>query len=194
MLSGTDYEKLKQIIIFSLLFLFIIVSGKKTGLFEPKYINGNGYKMDFPVGWVKNKEFSKRYRDEEDLYETEVFTYETPERNPKTGEPEATLEVYSKKLPSAAWLEDEWGDIIHSIRRARFKILDKGEIKIDGEIFKWAIFHDRKRTVLIIEFYHITEGNMFYKIRYYADPRAFPRHRPAFEAAKESFRLKLKLL
>jgi hypothetical protein len=194
MSGATDYDKLKTFLVLLFVFVFLLNAGKKSGWFEPKLIDGNGYKMDFPVGWIRNTEETKDIRMEGSLYETQIITYDSPQKDPKTGEPEARLQMYARKLESAMWIEDEWVDIVSSIRKARFIILDKGEIKLDGEISKWLVFHDQKRTALILEFYFVTDSNVFYKIRYVGTPKGFSKHRPDFEEAKSTFKLKMNLL
>ena len=104
--------------------------------------------------------------------------------------PDATISVYSKRLTTPIWIEDEFPGIVLSLSEAGYEVKDKGEIKVDEKISSWVVYYDRKADMLNLEFYIVSENSMFFKIQYSADPDNFKKNRRFFEELKDSFKFR----
>ena len=160
-----------------------------SGLFTPKSYKGKGYFVKIPVGWkiLKKKKGAIIPKD------VQVVTFVPEETDPKEDDPGTFITIFTKKLSTPVWIEDEFPDILNSIAKAGFKILDKGEIKMDGVFSKWVVYHDEKTPALALEFYMVTDNSVFYKIQYMAPPDTFNALRGSFEELKASFRFRFSL-
>lgn len=152
---------------------------------------GQGYTIEFPHGWSNYEDINpqkkkKRRFSTEDRNAPKTVTFVTEEVDYETGAFAASMSITTMKLASAAWIEDEWGTILQSIFEYGNKIIDKGEIKIDEELSKWVFYESPGQQAVTIEFYIITELNMFYKISYTALPKTFDKYRKAFEESKNT--------
>ena len=158
---------------------------------------GDGYSIEFPVGWTdyeklnpdrrrKKKKFSVEDRDK-----PKTVTYVTEEVDQESGAYAASVSVSSLKLETAAWLEDEWGKIVMSVMEQGNRIIDKGQVLIDEEESKWIFYESPPQlNAVTFEFYIITEGNMFYRISFTALRNSFDKYRPEFERAKDTMKIK----
>ncbi|MBP9853383.1 MAG: hypothetical protein KBD53_00780 [Candidatus Omnitrophica bacterium] len=157
---------------------------------------GPGYTIKFPAGWSDYDDINPQKKKDkkfatEDKAAPKTVTYVTQEVDEDSGAFVASMSITSMKLKSAAWIEDEWGQIVESIRGYGNKIIDKGEIKIDGIVSRWIFYEGRPgENAVSFEFYIITEGNMFYKISYMALKNSFDKYRKIFEASKDTIRIK----
>ena len=111
----------------------------------------------------------------------------------KIEEPDSYISILTKKLTTPIWVEDEFPDILMSIQKAGYKIMDKGEIKIDDVISKWVVYHDKQTPTLVLEFYMVTDNSIFYKIQYSTHPDRFNKLRKSFEELRESFKFRFSL-
>lgn len=182
-------------IIFIILFLCY---GMKLFFTRGSHIHrGDGYSIEFPVGWSdyekvnpdrrrKKKKFSIEDRDK-----PKTVTYVTEEVDTESGAYAASISISSLKLETAAWLEDEWGKIVHSVASQGNRIIDKGQVLIDEEESKWVFYESPPQlNSVTFEFYIITEGNMFYRITYTALRKTFDKYRPVFEKSKDTMKIK----
>ena len=79
---------------------------------------------------------------------------------------------------------------------AKNRILNEGkflEILNKKDIGPKLVYYDKKADALFIEFYMVTESNLFCKIQYSAPPDIFNKLRPSFEELKDSFKFKFGL-
>jgi len=179
-------SKLTKILFLFIVGVFIIKSANNAGFFEAKNYKGKGYYVDIPVGWKKVKKQKGAVYPEG----VAVVMFVPKGTDLKKGEPDAYISIFTKKLTSAVWIEDEFPNILASVRSSGYQIMDKGDIKIGGEISKWMVYRDEKTPALVLEFYIITDANVFYKIQYSAHPDKFNELRKSFEELKESFKFK----
>ena len=167
----------KRFFIF-LLILFVvgkIISARLQG--APIY-KGPWYTVAVPEGWDKKKE------------EDEII-FLCPVEDVYADVPEAMFSIYAKKVPGTPlWLDDLFIEVIESLQGADGKILDKGEIKIDGEIGNWVLFRSDDPPLVILSFYLVDDNNRFTKIQYITQPDDFKKYRPEFEKFRASFKFK----
>ncbi len=184
------YEVIKKRLIWFIVILIFAKYFSSLESFQSRKYKAKGYEVIVPAGWKHSKKYSKKIKSKNSYQETyiAVFVPVGQERR-KEGELEAKISVISMKLESAMWLEDEWPGIIMAIRRAGMKVIDKGEIKIDTKISKWVFFHDKRAKILTIEFYIITENNMFFKLQYSTQDTKFKDYRQGFEKFKNNFKI-----
>ena len=64
---------------------------------------------------------------------------------------------------------------------------------LDEKLAKWLVYYDKKVPALVLEFYMVTDNNIFYKIQYSARPDKFNKQRAAFEELKDSFKYRFSL-
>ena len=71
------------------------------------------------------------------------------------------------------------------------KKFDKSvQLKIAEKISSWIVYYDRKTPALVLEFYIVSDNNMFFKLQYSADPDKFQKNRLSFEELKDSFKFR----
>ncbi len=176
--------------------LIFLKLGAGLSIFQSRVYKEKGYEVVVPKGWMHSKKLSAEFKTEGSVYETRLATF-VLEKQKKLPEDEldAKLQIYSRKLESAMWIEDEMPEIIAYLKRAGMKVIDKGELKIGGgnDIAQWVFFQNRAARQLIIEFYVITDLNMFYKLQYTSKDRLFNKYRPDFERFKNSFTIRYSL-
>jgi len=181
--------KLTKILVIFIIGVVIIKSATHAGFFEAKSHKGKGYFVKIPVGWKKMK------KQKDDVYPqgVEVATFIPREVNPKKDKIDAYISILTKKLKTPIWVEDEFPDILKSIGKSGYRVMDKGEIKLDGAISKWVVYHDKKTPALTLEFYMVTDNNVFFKIQYSTHPDKFNKLRKSFEELKDSFKFRFSL-
>lgn len=157
---------------------------------------GQGYTIEFPEGWTNwdelnpNKKKKKRFS-MEDRKKPKTVTYVTEnDIDYYSGSYAASMSVTSMKLSVSAWIEDEMGKIVEAIMMEGNRIIDRGEIKIDDVIAQWLFYENPRDDALNMEFYMITEGNMFYKIGFTSMKAKFNQYRPVFEKSKDTMLIK----
>jgi len=182
-------EKIAKFLTLFIVGIFIIKGLSGAGFFEAKSHKGKGYFVRIPEGWSK----VKKRKDVIYPQGVEIVQFIPKEIDLKTEEPGATISIYSKKLPAPIWIEDEFPNIVRSLREEGFEIKDKGDIKINEKIGAWIVYFDRKTPKLNLEFYMVSDNGIFYKIQYSADPDKFSTYRYAIEDLKASFQFKFSL-
>lgn len=182
-------EKITKLLIFFIVGVFIVKSLTGSGIFESKNHKGKGYFVRIPEGWSKVK------KEKGVVYPQGVdFVQFLPKGiNLEIERPDASISIYSKKLTTPIWIEDEFPDIVNSLRETGFDVRDQGEIKVDGKISRWVVYFDRPNYLLNLEFYIVSDNNMFFKIQYSADADKFQQSRHSFEELKNSFKFKFSL-
>jgi hypothetical protein len=187
-MEQTSTKLTKALIIF-VVGVFLIKNATSSGIFEPKDHKGKGYYVKVPSGWKKVKQQKGVVYPEG----VEVVLFVPRNIDVKYEEPDVYISIFSKKLTSPIWIEDEFPTILSSIKRQGYQIMDKGEIMLDDKIAKWLVYHDKKTPALVLEFYMVTDNNIFYKMQYSAHPNKFSKNRPAFEELKDSFKYRFSL-
>ncbi len=179
--------------IFLSIFLFSILIFTAQGcLFKSPIYKGDGYTIIFPEGWevVETYEGGSTKKPFYSSAKPQEAKASTPQINELTDKPIAQMSVLVHQLTSAAWIEDDFPQILSTIKKYGYKIIDNGEIKISKQLSKWVFFHNLKEKRLYIEFYMITDNNKLYKIQYQAEDTQFKNFRKFFEQSKESFKFK----
>lgn len=181
--------KVTRALIIFVIAVAIISNMSSSGFFEPRDHKGKGYYVKIPEGWKKVRQQKGVVYPEG----VEVVMFVPKETNVKSKEPDAYISIFSKKLSTPVWIQDEFPEILASIARGGNKIMDKGEIKLDDVISEWLVYHDKKADALVLEFYMVTDNNMFYKMQYLAPPDQFNQMRRSFEELKDSLRFRFAL-
>lgn len=181
--------KVTKLLILFIFGVFIIKSLSGSVFFESKNYKGKGYFVRIPEGWSKvKKKKGVVYPQGVDLVQ-----FVPKGINLELERPEVSISIHSKKLATPIWIEDEFPDIVLSLREAGFEIKDDGEIKIDNRVSSWVVYYDRENSLLNLEFYIVSNNNIFFKIQYSADPEQFQKNRNSFEELKNSFRFRFSL-
>jgi len=183
-------EKITKFLIFFVIFVLIIKSASQGGFFEPKDHKGTGYYVLIPTGWQKAKK-------QKDVYyprDVDVVMFVPQGTDISAGMPDMHISIYAKKLSTPIWIEDEFPDILNSIRQEGMDIKDQGEIKIDDVISNWVVYFDKAAPALVLEFYIVTDSSMFYKMQYSAPPEKFNKYRKSFEELKDSFKFRFSII
>lgn len=184
-------EQIARFLIFFIFVVFVIKNFTGSGVFESPIYKGRGYSVVTPDGWIRVKEDKKSKQ----VYPkgVEVVMFVPKGANPAREKPGAVITLFTKKLTTPIWIEDEFPDIIAAIKLEGHKVMDKGEIKLDDQIFYWFVYHDERTPELVLEFYYVSDNNTFYKLQYSAHPDVFNVHRRGFEALKDSFKFRYSL-
>lgn len=175
------------IIFISVVFFIKIISG--SSIFVSKNHKGKGYSVRIPEEWKKVKE-------EKGVFYpagVENVTFVPKSIDLGIQKPDLFISIYTRKLSTPIWIEDEFPDILKSLHEEGFRIMDRGEIKLDDVISNWVVYHDKKIPALVLEFYMVTDTSIFYKIQYSAHPDKFNVYRPVFEKFKENFKFRFTL-
>ncbi len=169
--------------------ILVIKNATSSGIFKAKDHRGKGYYVKIPRGWKKvKKQKGVVYPDG-----VAVVMFVPNRINVAREVPDMYISIFTKRLTTPIWVEDEFPDILKSIHDSGYRIMDKGEIKLDGTISKWVVYHDKKMLALILEFYMVTDNNVFFKIQYSAHPDKFNKERIAFEELKDSFKFRFSM-
>ena len=182
-------ERITKYLIIFIVGVIILKGLTGSGFFESKTHKGRGFVASIPPGWkLVKKEKGVVYPRGVEIALFVPKGMDTEEKSPSI-----FISIYSKKLTTPIWVEDEFPEILQSISQSGFQIMDKGEIKVSGVISKWVVYHDKQTPALALEFYLVTDNSIFYKLQYSAHPDQFNQNRAAFEFLKESFQLKFSL-
>jgi hypothetical protein len=181
--------KLSRAMFLFIVAILVIKNATSSGIFEARDHKGKGYYVVVPQGWKKVK------KKKEIVYPEGVTVVMFVPKGTDTDleVPDAYISIFTKKLTTPIWVEDEFPDILKSIHDSGFKIMDKGDIKLGGTESKWVVYHDKKAPALILEFYMVTDTNVFFKMQYSAHPDLFNKERAAFEELKDSFKFRFSL-
>ena len=186
-------EKIIQALIafvFIVLMIKVVIFGD---LFHSNVYKGKGYSMVPPPGWVEMKDVKGVRAMMESAEKPEIVTFVTPERIAGTDIPEASLSILTVKLANPTWMEDEFPLIVEALSKAGYRIRTKGQIQIDTLISWWVLYDDPRTALLQLEFYMVNDINRLYKIQFTTGAENFKKHRPVFEAAKDSIKFSASL-
>ena len=187
-MEKTSTKLTKALVIF-VVGVFLIKNATGSGIFEAKSHKGKGFFVKVPEGWKKTKKQKGVVYPEG----VTVVMFVPKGINIKHEIPDVYISIFTKKLTSPIWIADEFPEILHSIKKSGYKVMDKGEIKLDDQISEWVVYHDKKTPALVLEFYMVTDNSVFYKIQYSAHPDKFNKQRKAFEELKASFKFRFSL-
>ena len=174
--------------VFFIIAVVLIKMFSTSQLFEAKSFKGRGYFVQIPEGWKKVK--TPKGMHYPDGVEVDRFV---PKPMAADELPEVQIIIFSKKLDTPVWIEDEFPGILESISREGYKIMDQGELKLDDKIAKWVVYQDKKTSAMNLEFYTVTDTSIFYKLQYSTQPGLFSKYRRAFEFLRESFKFRFSL-
>ena len=181
--------KLTKALVIFIIAVFLIKNATSSGIFEAKDHKGKGFYVKIPKGWQKVKK-------QKDVVYPEgvtVVMFVPKGINVANEQPDVYISIFTKKLSTPIWIEDEFPEILNSIKKSGYKIMDKGEIKLNEKIAEWVVYHDKKTPALVMEFYMVTDNSVFYKMQYSAHPDKFNKERRAFEELKDSFKFRFSL-
>ena len=181
--------KLTKVLVIFVIAVFLIKNATSSGIFEAKDHKGKGFYVKIPEGWKKVKKQKGVVYPEG----VEVVLFVPKGIDVAYEQPDVYISIFTKKLSTPIWIEDEFPEILGSIKKAGYKIRDKGEIKLDGRLSAWVVYHDKKTPALVLEFYMVTDNSMFFKIQYSAHPDKFNKERASFEELKDSFKFRFSL-
>ncbi len=184
-------DSVKNIFIIFIGAVVFIYSCNHSKLFKSDKVKGYGYTFVIPAGWEKSAELSHegKYSDPETMTRTIVLI--PVDQKSRKGGPNTTISLSSKKLERSFWIEDEFPLIINALTNQGFRIIQKGEIKINEQLSKWVLYQDMGTAQLTLDFYMISENNIFYEIKMITDPENFDKYRPSFEELKSTFKSKM---
>ena len=183
-------EKIARFLVLFVIGVFILKELGGSSIFEATEHKGKGFYVKIPKGWSRVKQ------EKDVVYPKGVeFVQFVPAGIDLDNERlEAVVSVYSKKLVNPIWIEDEFPSIVQSLREAGYEVKDKGEIKVDERISSWVVYYDRESDVLNLEFYIVSESNIFYKLQYSASSEKFQENRRYFEEIKDSFKFRFSVI
>lgn len=160
--------------------------------FSSGRVKGPGFSVEAPEGWKKGE-------NEEDMFsisdeKPEIVTFTKTNNILNTNNPDATISIFSQKITTPLWIEDEFPNILQSLAENSFTVLNRGQIKIDDKVNYWALYEDNQETYLNFEFYYFTDSQIFVKIKYKAKQAYFDEYRPDFEKMKDTFKYRFGIL
>ena len=186
-----DHRAFVKFVVVPCVVLFLGKQLVTSGLFESPTYRGEGFSIICPEGWEKMDKKEKYNVSTgiflaEDDYDT--ITFIIPFENIPIGRSRTTISVFATQTRAPMWIEDIFPSVMQLIMTTPdFQYMDRGELKIDGQISKWVLYQDTVQEVVNMEFYMVDERNGVYKLRYQADLDNFTKHRPAFEKTKDTF-------
>lgn len=182
-------KKIGKLLLYFVIGVFVIKTAGNSGFFEAKVYKARGYSVNVPMGWkLVKKQKGVVYPEG-----VEAVMFVPKEVNLEKERPFAFITIYTKKLTTPIWMEDEFPEILASIQKEGYKVMDKGQIKLDALDSHWLVYHDVKTPALVLEFYAVTDNNTFYKIQYSSSPDKFNVLRKSFEELRASFKIRFSL-
>lgn len=191
-MDGDSAKIIKAMVTFLVVVLCLKVLAS-SALFKSSVHKGYGYSFVPPAGWERVKDPRGVSPVFEAADKPEVVMFAVPEKVPNTDTPVASMAVLTVKLAKPTWLEDDFPTLIDALVRAGYRLIDKGQLKIDNNIFRWVFYEDTGSSLVKFEFYMVNDINRLYKIQYTAAPNAFKQYRPAFEASKNTIKFSAQL-
>lgn len=184
---------MKNVLIGFVLFVLIFKSGFFS-IFSDKNISAGGFTVPRIEGWEMKKETDADdmetvtflYPPMDHIKEEDIDPYNPPEYS-------AMISFTGGKLSAPIWIEDQFPEIVGSIMQAGYTIIDKGEIKIDDELSKWALYEKANAAEddpVIMSMYSAPDSGYFYKLEILAKPDVFNKFKPIFDAEVQAFKMK----
>jgi len=158
--------------VFVLVLKFAIVRFMDQSVHRTKW-----YQVDVPTGWTKKV-------DEEET----VFI--SPDENILTGMPDAIFSVYGEKSTGSLFVGDIIVEVIQQYLKMDGRIINRGEIKIDGLVAKWILFRNAEPDLMVMTFFIVDDFNRLIRIQFTTGANDFQKFRPLFEKFKESIKFK----
>lgn len=187
-MDGDSTKIIKAMVTFLVVVLCLKVLASSS-LFKSNFYKGHGYTFVPPAGWEKVKDPRGVSPVFEAADKPEVVMFAVHDKIPNTDTPVASMAVLTVKLANPTWLEDDFPTLIDALVKAGYRLIDKGQLKIDDNVFWWVFYQDQESSLVSFEFYMVNDINRLYKIQYTATPDAFKQYRPAFEASKGTLKL-----
>lgn len=150
-----------------------------TRLFDKSIYKGFGYSIVVPPGWEQKK------------VDNETVMFICPEKDPLDESSLALISFFSKRIEGALWMDDYIRDVKESLRDQGLKIIEKGQIKMSGQIAQWILYRNSNPDLLVLTFYIIDDFNRLFRIQYVTKPEYFAYYRQLFERVRESFRINM---
>jgi len=135
------------------------------------------YQVDVPEGWTK-----KVSGDE--------VAFISPDENILTGMPDAIFSIFGEKSTGSLFLGDIIIEVIEQYLKMDGKIVNRGEIKIDGLVAKWILFRNADPDLMIMTFFMVDDFNRLIRIQFTTGAKDFQKFRPIFEKFKDSLKFK----
>jgi len=161
--------------------------------FRKNHHSGYGFSVTFPQGWKRGENHDKllfRISAEK----PRIITYYSPKRASEDGIPNANISVYAQKFSDPIWIEDVFPQILGLLKGQGYRVLDEGQIKINGIVSHWVLYQVRETGTTQIAFYVISDSKVFIKLKYMANDSSFKTYREEFEAARKTFKFKLGIM
>lgn len=170
------FENKPMVIIIAIVTLFLV---KMTvhSLFDKTVHKGPFYSVKVPEGWKK------------EILGDEV-TFSSPGEDLMTGQPDALFSIYAIQSKGALFIENVMSDVFAQLHKIPGEILDQGEVLISGNISKWVLFRSDSPKLVIMMFIVVDDFNRLTRIQFTCPPTKFKEYRPAFEAFKDSVKIK----
>ncbi|MBI5415536.1 MAG: hypothetical protein HZA29_01845 [Candidatus Omnitrophica bacterium] len=188
-----DSAKIIKAIVTFLVVVLCLKVLASSSLFKSSVHKGHGYSFVPPAGWEQLKDPRGVSPVFEAADKPEVVMFAVPGKVPNADIPVASMAVLTVKLANPTWLEDDFPTLIDALVKAGYRLIDRGQIKIDNNVFWWVFYQDPESSLVSFEFYMVNDINRLYKIQYTAAPDAFKQYRPAFEASKDTFKISAQL-
>jgi len=168
-------EDLKTKFIFLIIIIFA-VRLMMNHIYDPTLHRGPWYKVRIPDGWTKEVE------------EDEVF-FKSPAKD-YLGNPEAIFSIYGYQSRGALFMDLFFPDVISSLAKQNGKLLQHGQVKIDGVVSNWTLFRHHEPELIIWTFYSIDDHNRLTKTQMICKPDHFAAYRPVFDTFKDNIKFK----
>lgn len=164
-------------LIFILVIVLVGLRPLIARLTDRSVFRGPWYTVAVPQGWERK-------------IEEDTVSFIAPDENIMTGMPEAVFSIYTKKSSGALFLETLMEEVMTALSQMNGRLLDQGEIMIDGQVSKWVLFLNEEPQIMMLSFYIVDDFNRLTRIQFVTTPRDFKKHRQEFERFKESLRFK----
>ena len=120
----------------------------------------------------------------------EEVLFISPEVDIFTETPYAMFSIYTQASKGALFLDDYFIQVQEAFAREKGRMMDKGEILIDGQVSKWLLFRYEDPPFAVMSFYVVDDFNRLTRLQLIAQRSKFNDYRKQFEAFKSTFKFK----
>jgi hypothetical protein len=171
---GASINPVALFLLVGFLFAIHVITNK---LFDKSVYRGMWVTVKVPPGWEKQ------------IHGEEVM-FVSPDMDYINQRPEAIFSVYAKQSPGALFLEDFIIEVQESLMKEKGKILQQGDITLDGIHAKWILFQYDEPDLVMMTFYIVDDWNRMTRLQYITKSSLFSKYRPQFEQFKDSLKIK----
>ena len=169
--------------------LLICVSLVLSGCFREKTkYKGDGCVLKIPSSWKlarKDDVTEKKFMDVSE-YGSSLATFNSPEKDARTGLPKARISLFSQKFTQPLWVEDITADILDWVKRQGYTVIGSGKVSYQGSTGFSVNYRDKETGTVYLEFYFASDSRVYVVLLLETTEENFTFYLPDYENFRNS--------